>query len=268
MASKTTTLNPYNYSLTVDFTENSTSVEDNSSNITLSATLQANGNWWSTENYPSTLTLYWHDNKDDTDVYVDSISFYGLNGAYDSKTVTKTINVTHKDDGTLSGYAYAYFEKGLTTSGFAPNSGGVETDLTALTSIARYFTQTPVISFNSNTPTSITINWSTSEICDLVKYYLDSGSGIEVFSGSDTSGSFTISNLDPNTSHTIYAKCRRKDSQLSSNSNTITAETSSKTINLKVNNEWKRAIPYLKVNGEWKVAIPYLKVNGEWKQVI
>ena len=37
---------------------------------------------------------------------------------------------------------------------------------------------------------------------------------------------------------------------------------------LNVNGTWKRGIPYVKVNGVWKKGIPYIKINGEWKKAI
>ena len=137
-ASKSTTLysgNGYPYTLTASFNENSTSVANNTSNITCTATFSAGSTYWSTS-HSSTLTIYWHDNRENYDRQVASITFSGIN-QYGSKTASGTINVTHKDDGTLSGYAYAYFNKGSTTTAWACNSGGVTTSWTALTTIAR-----------------------------------------------------------------------------------------------------------------------------------
>ena len=37
---------------------------------------------------------------------------------------------------------------------------------------------------------------------------------------------------------------------------------------VKINGEWKKAIPYVKVNGEWKKAVSYVKINGEWKKTL
>lgn len=39
-------------------------------------------------------------------------------------------------------------------------------------------------------------------------------------------------------------------------------------VNLRVNNSWKKAIPYVRVNGQWKEAIPYVRVNSNWKEGI
>lgn len=138
-ASNSTTLysnNGYGYTLSASFNENSTNTTNNTSNITCTARLTPSSAYWSTS-YPSTLTIYWHDNRENYDRQVASISFNGLSSNSDVKTASGTINVTHNDDGTLSGYAYAYFSKGSTTSAWACNSGGVGTSWTALTTIAR-----------------------------------------------------------------------------------------------------------------------------------
>ena len=38
------------------------------------------------------------------------------------------------------------------------------------------------------------------------------------------------------------------------------------TLRLGVNNQWKKATPYLRVNGSWKKCKAYLRVNGSWKK--
>ena len=158
-ASKSTTLysgNGYPYTLNSGFNENSTSVANNTSNITCNATFSSGATNWSTS-YPSTLTIYWHDNRENYDRQVASITFSGID-KYSSKTASGTINVTHKDDGTLSGYAYAVFTKGSTTTSWACNSGSVATDNTALTTIARASQPTISPSTTFNIGDTITIN--------------------------------------------------------------------------------------------------------------
>ena len=157
-ASKSTTLynnNGNGFTLTASFNENSTSTANNTSNITCTATFSSSNANWQT-GYPSTLTVYWHDNRENYDRQVASINFSGIN-QWDTKTASGTINVTHKDDGTLSGYAYAYFSKGSTTTSWACNSGGVTTNWTALTTIARA-SQPTVTPSTFNIGDTITIN--------------------------------------------------------------------------------------------------------------
>lgn len=37
---------------------------------------------------------------------------------------------------------------------------------------------------------------------------------------------------------------------------------------IKVNGQWKEAVPYVRVNGAWKEATAYIRVNGQWKEGI
>lgn len=157
-ASKSTTLynnNGNGFTLTASFSEGTPSVASNYSPVTCTATFSSSNANWQT-GYPSTLTVYWHDNRENYDRQVASISFSGI-GQWDSKTASGTINVIHKDDGSLSGYAYAYFSKGSTTTSWACNSGGVTTDWTALTTIARA-SQPTVTPSTFNIGDTITIN--------------------------------------------------------------------------------------------------------------
>lgn len=123
------------YPLTASFTENSTNTTNNTSNITCTATLKSNGGSWDS-NYTSTIIIYWHDNRNNQDIQVASNTTKKLN-AYALFTATGTINVTHNDDGTLSGYAKAVFTQGSSSGGWCPPSNNVSTDNTALTTIAR-----------------------------------------------------------------------------------------------------------------------------------
>ncbi len=151
-ASQSTTLynnNGYGFILTASFNENSTNVANNTSNITCTAQFSAQNSNWQT-GWPSWLTIYWHDNRENYDRQVASIEFAGIN-QWETKTVSGTINVTHFDDGTLSGYAYAYFNKGSTTTAWACNSGGVTTSWTTLTTIARA-SQPSINTYPNNSP--------------------------------------------------------------------------------------------------------------------
>lgn len=35
---------------------------------------------------------------------------------------------------------------------------------------------------------------------------------------------------------------------------------------IRINDEWKEAIPYVRANDEWKEATPYMRVDGVWKE--
>lgn len=150
-ASKSTTLYcPHGnaYTLTASFTENSTSVANNTSKITCTATLKSTNARWESST-ASTLIVYWHDNKENYDRQVASINLKTITTG-GTKSASATITVTHKDDGTLSGYAKAVFTK-KDTNQWTPKSGSVSTNNTALTTIARA-SQPSINTWPNNSP--------------------------------------------------------------------------------------------------------------------
>lgn len=174
------------------------------------------------------------------------------------------IEVSHNVDGsktiTISGVIHG--PSGTTLEGKTSSGSQVVT----LDTIPRYFSQTPKVEFQSNTTTSATFKWTTSEYASAVKYILDSGTETSCFSGNALTGAFTINNLSSNTSHTLKIKAQRKDSGLWSDGNTINFSTSNKTARVRVNGVWKDATPYVRINGQWKVATMYTRDNGQWKR--
>ena len=156
-ASKTLTIysnGGHAYTLKAEFTETSTSTPNNTSTLTCKASLIPTNAYWSTS-YSSSLAIYWHDNRENTDRLVNSINFSGINSG-ETKSTEGSITIYHKEDGSLSGYAYAYFTKGSTTSSYAPNSAGIATDWTALTSISRYPMITSAPNFDDEQNPTIT----------------------------------------------------------------------------------------------------------------
>lgn len=159
-ASKSTTLYantgaPYsNATLTASFNENSTSTPNNTSNVTVTATQKIGNADWNSSYY-STLQIYWYDNNANSAgklVATTSVKSQGRNATI---TATGTITVTHKSDGTLSGYAKAVWTKGG-NSNYTPNSGNVKTDNTALTAIPRAATITSASDFTDTDNPTIT----------------------------------------------------------------------------------------------------------------
>lgn len=143
------------FNLRAEFTEYNLTDEyklANKSPVNCKATLNCYGTAWSTS-YPSKLSIYWHDNRENYDRLVNSSSFKGGSGVI---SVEGTIDVYHKEDGSLWGYAYAVFEKGSTTSSFAPNNGGIATEWTQLTKINRYPVITNATNFNDEGNPTIT----------------------------------------------------------------------------------------------------------------
>ena len=94
----------------------------------------------------------------------------------------------------------------------------------ALTEIPRYPTVTQNVS--SKTETTITMAWSADSTIDYVQYSTNGGSSfVNVGSANATSGSYTISGLTAGTSYSIVTRLRRKDSQLSANSSSMSVST-------------------------------------------
>lgn len=157
--SKSTTLysgNSKAYYLQAYFNEESTNTTQNSSRIYVEAKLTSTGYRW-TSNYNSYLRIYWHDNRENYDRLVAETALTSIanNGsAYASGYIDP---LYHNSDGGLSGYAYATFTKGGTSS-YTPNTGGVTTDWTALTTIPRQANITGYNDFNDEQNPTITFN--------------------------------------------------------------------------------------------------------------
>lgn len=265
----------HGYTLNASFWENSTSTSNNTSNITCKATLTSSNASWSSS-YNSTLTIYWHDNRENYDRYVASINLSSL-GTGASASAQGTINVTHKDDGSLSGYAYAYFTKGGTSS-YCPNSGGVTNGWTALTKINRY----PVLNSGSN------FTDRTNPVLNITAYGTYSiRVRLEASGASRVSRDLSSKNSQTYTLQLTDAE-RKLLRSLSSNGKTLgvrevvaavsggseiawsykdyTMTIVRKPVKIRKDGAWVNAFPYVRVNGQWKEAKPYIRVNGSWKE--
>lgn len=137
--------------LTAYFNENNTSTANNTSNITVRASLYTpSASWDNGSGNNDNLRIYWHDNRENYDRLVATWSGSYV-GVGQTITAEGTIDVTHKDDGTLSGYAYATWSRDGGNVYYAPASGGVATDWTGLTTIARA-SQPTIGQANTNVP--------------------------------------------------------------------------------------------------------------------
>lgn len=123
-----------------------------------------------------------------------------------------TFQFTHNEDGSLgnipiSVYVYVVSNTTATVTGtYFP------------TKISRYFSSTPKITLSSATETTMTYNWSTSEICKSISW---NGGGTASFTGLGTkSGTINVTGLIANKSYSHYGIFTRNDSGLTSNSNT------------------------------------------------
>lgn len=175
-------------------------------------------------------------------------------------STTRTYN--HNSDGTCTASYYALLDTPWDL-GHA-DLGGTFT----LPTIPRDFSRQPSITQGTVKPNSVVINWTTSETCDVITYKLNNGDWILAWTGSATSGSFTISGLTFDTTYTVTGNFRRKDSLRTMRSNTLSVKTSARPIRIRVNGQWKQAVPYVRVNGQWKKAQAYIRANNSWKEGI
>jgi hypothetical protein len=128
------------FTLNAKLTENSVSIVDNTSNVTVTGKLSKGTGTFVGSG--GTLYIDWYDNKTKTITQKSSKAITTLQSG--SISTSATFNVEHNEDGTLSGYARARWVRGSST--YAPSSGSVSTSSTALTTI---------LSLNSATPGSL-----------------------------------------------------------------------------------------------------------------
>lgn len=100
------------------------------------------------------LRIYWYDTKRDRlDLIAEkgyaSIPYGG------SISVSQTIEVEHNSDGTLSGFAYVFFEK-KDTNIYVPESNSLQNDLFELTTIPR---ATKINDYTATIDKILNINW-------------------------------------------------------------------------------------------------------------
>lgn len=149
----------YPYTFTISFNEKSTDKVNNTSSIEVTGTMYAKDIRWS--GTTNTLAIYWvDDNKNTTPKLLKSldISTFVKNNTY---TLSETISVEHKPNGTLKGYAKLVFTKNHTNN-YAPNTTELSMDNTSLTTIPRessmsfgngYIEETLNISISRNSDT-------------------------------------------------------------------------------------------------------------------
>lgn len=139
----------YKYTLRAYFEEQDTDTTNNQSKIYCEASLAASTIAFD-NNTGGYLNIYWHDNNANTSssgLLVASLQVKQCGKTYGTKWVGATIYVTHKADGTLSGYATAEWDRRATNQ-YVPYSGNVSTSNLALTNIPRQATINSATDFN------------------------------------------------------------------------------------------------------------------------
>lgn len=148
----------------------------------------------------------------------------GTIGGQGDKTLISTTQVIgHNSDGTKTIGLSASIQLDI-------NWGGVQlgtitgSDTMALTNLPRYATVTQ--SATAKTETTISMKWTSDSVIDYIWYSTNNGStwhGIDVADG--TNGTYIISNLYSNSTYYVKTRVRRKDSQMTTDSSTLTVTT-------------------------------------------
>lgn len=183
----------YKYTISVSWSESSPSVTNNTSKITASGSMSASNVAFSASTvYNYYLRLYWHDNRTNTDtLFASSGVFHSCGMGYGSRSVSGSITVTHKNDGSLSGYVKMKFESPSTSGGWAPVTSWVQTSNTALTTIARASSFSFSSYSNLGSAVNITIDRKSTNFTHVVKYSFAGSSTTTVTSNAATSSTFT-----------------------------------------------------------------------------
>ena len=134
-----------------------------------------------------------------------------------------TTTILHNDDGskTISCSCVLDFQ----THTYSPGDFTLSGTLT-LTTIPRY--TNVVNSLRNNGLDSISINWATTEARDYTQYSLNNAEwkdADDIVSSDNRSGYYIITNLEPNTTYTVKTRCKRMDSGLWSEADTIIVKT-------------------------------------------
>lgn len=198
MASNSTQLGcantSYKYTLSVNWSESETNIANNTTKISASGSLSASNVGFDAlyDSYACHLKLYWHDNNKNTDtLFATSSAFKTCGMGYGTRSVSGSITVTHKSDGSLSGYVKVYFDAPTTSGGWSPGSSSCSTGWTTCTTIARASSISGLSGNQLNSGVSVTIDRKSSSFTHKVEYKFVNSGWTTVSSNTATSCSFT-----------------------------------------------------------------------------
>ena len=199
----------YNRTITLNWWVNSQSVSSNTTNIgwELKGSGGATNNWVVSGNFKVII--------DGVERYFSATRINLYNGTW---VAGGTCTLYH--DGVGNKSFGAYIEAGIGYVAVSQSASGSW----SLPQIPRYPTANQ--SLNSKTETTIKMNYSSDSTCDYLWYSTNGGSswtGIDIADG--TSGTYTISGLTAGTTYSIKTRLRRRDSQLTKDSSTLSVAT-------------------------------------------
>ena len=155
----------YKYTLSVNWSESETNIANNTTKISANASIGASNVGFDAiyDSYACHLKLYWHDNNKNTDtLFATSGGFTTCGMNYGTRSVSGSITVTHKSDGSLSGYVKVYFDAPTNAGGWSPSSSSCSTGWTTCTTIARASSISGLSGNQLNSGVSVTIDRKSS----------------------------------------------------------------------------------------------------------
>nr|DAI86583.1 MAG TPA: baseplate wedge protein [Caudoviricetes sp.] len=180
----------YPYVMSVSWSEGSTNIANNTTVISANGSFAGPNisfNSWQTYY----LRLYWHDNNTNTDkLFATSAGFTSAGQSYGTKSVSGSITVTHKSDGSLSGYVKLRFDAPGTSGGWSPGTTDLNTKWTACTTIARA-SSISVSGSQLGSGVSVTIDRKSNSFTHKVEYKFVESAWTTASSNAATSASFT-----------------------------------------------------------------------------
>lgn len=180
----------YPYVMSVSWSEGSTNIANNTTVISANGSFAGpNISFDSWQTYY--LRLYWHDNNTNTDkLFATSAGFTSAGQSYGTKSVSGKITVTHRSDGSLSGYVKLRFDAPGTSGGWSPGTTDLNTKWTACTTIARA-SSIDVSGNQLGSGVSVTISRKSESFTHKVEYKFVESAWTTVSSNAATSASFT-----------------------------------------------------------------------------
>lgn len=221
MASGTINFSSNNSNLAgkIEWSSSSNGTNANSSNVTATLYVRRTNNYNTTGTWTGTLNIGGEERSFSVHTSVSS-SWVRM------QSFTKTIS--HNNDGSGSCWISGYCNGPSGTSMSGTTVTGSQT--VTLDKIARYLSITG-FSIQTKQINRVVVKWSVSDKRDTTQYSLNGGAFVgsgtygETVASDQKSGTFEIKNLNPNTTYSLKISCRRTDSQLWTESNTITFTT-------------------------------------------
>lgn len=125
----------YPYMFNLSWNETGTDKTNNTSSISVTGSIYGKDIYYS-QVASNPLKIYWYDNNNNSSGTLLGTLDLTSTTKGTTHSITKTITATHKNDGTLSGYAKLVYTKSATNN-YAPPTTTLTTSNTALTTIPR-----------------------------------------------------------------------------------------------------------------------------------